>query len=67
MLGELSEAGHCISKEFYKKTENLETTDDRKTSEEPHGASDEAKLGLELELLVSFNLVKGGRVKVDLN
>ena len=67
MLGELSEAGHCISKEFHKKTENLETADDGKACEEPHRASNQTQLGLELDLLVSLSLVVGGRVKVDLN
>ena len=45
--------------------DDLNSADDRKPSEESHGASDEAQLGLRFDLLVSLNVVKGCRVKVD--
>ena len=47
------------------KEDNLNSTDDGKSSEKSHGASNEAQLCLRLNLLVSFDLVKGGRVKID--
>ena len=53
--------------EFDQKEDNLDAADDGESSEEPHGASDEAELCVELDLLVAFYLVKGRRVKVDLN
>ena len=53
--------------EFDQKEDNLDATDDGESSEEPHGASDEAELCVKLDLLVAFYLVKGCRVKVDLN
>ena len=60
---------HCnltwISPE--EKEDDLYATDDGEPSEEPHGASDETQLGLRLDLLVSLDVVKGRRVKVDLN
>ena len=34
---------------------------------ESHGASNETQLGLRLDLLVSLDVVKGRRVKVDLH
>ena len=49
------------------KEDDLNTTDDGESSEESHGASDETQLGLSLDLLVSLDLVVGGRVKVDLH
>ena len=45
---------------------DLHSADDGEASEESHGASNEAQLYLRLDLLVSFDLVKGGRVKIDL-
>ena len=53
--------------EFDQKEDNLDAADNRESSEETHGASDETKLCIKLDLLVSFYLVKGCRVKVDLN
>ena len=53
--------------EFDQKEDNLDATDDGESSEEPHGASDETKLCVKLNLLVAFYLVKGCRVKVDLD
>ena len=50
-----------------KKEDNLNPTDDGEASEESHGASNETQLGLRLDLLVSLDVVKGGRVKVDLH
>ena len=49
------------------KVNDLYSADDRKASEESHGASNEAQLCLRLDLLVSFDVVKCGRVKVDLH
>ena len=53
--------------EFDQKEDNLDAADNRESTEESHGASDEAELCIKLDLLVSFYLVKGCRVKVDLN
>ena len=49
------------------KEDYLDATDDGETSEKTHGASNETQLGLRLDLLVSLDVVKGRRVKVDLN
>ena len=49
------------------KEDDLNPTDDREASEEPHGASNKTQLGLRLDLLVSLDVVKGGSVKVDLH
>ena len=49
------------------KVNDLHPTDDGEASEESHGASNETQLGLRLDLLVSLDVVKGGRVKVDLH
>ena len=46
---------------------DLNPADDGKSSQESHGASDETQLGLRLDLLVSLDVVKGGRVKKDLH
>ena len=37
------------------------------TPKESHGASYETQLGLRLDHLVSFDVVKGGHIKVDLD
>ena len=47
------------------KQDDLNAADDGEAAEESHGASDEAQLGLRLDLLVSLDVVKGCRVKVD--
>ena len=49
------------------KEDDLNPTDDGEASEESHGASNETQLGLRLDLLVSLDVVEGGRVKVDLH
>ena len=49
------------------KEDDLNPTDDGEASEESHGASNETQLGLRLDLLVSLNVVKGGRVKEDMH
>ena len=49
------------------KEDDLNPTDDGESSEESHGASDETQLGLRLDLFVSLDVVKGGRIKVDLH
>ena len=50
-----------------KKEDDLNPTDDGEACEESHGASNKAQLGLHLDLLVSLDVVEGGRVKVDLH
>ena len=47
--------------------DDFNPTDDGKPSEKSHGATNEAQLGLELDLLVPLDLVEGGCVKVDLD
>ena len=49
------------------KEDDLDATDDGESSEKSHGASNKTQLGLHLDLLVLLNVVKGGRVKVDLH
>ena len=49
------------------KEDDLNPADDGESSEESHGASNEAQLGLQLYLLVSLDVVEGCRVKVDLH
>ena len=44
---------------------NLNATEDGEASEEPEGASNDSQLILQAVLDVSFNLVVGRRVKVD--
>ena len=39
------------------------STENREPSKEAHGSPNETQLSLEPDLLVSLNLVKGGRVK----
>ena len=50
-----------------KKEDDLDTADDGEPGEESHGASDETQLGLNLDLLVSLDVVEGRRVKEDLH
>ena len=54
-------------KEFDNKPNEFNSTDDGEASEKSHGASNETQLGLNLDLFVSLDLVKGGRVKVDMD
>ena len=49
------------------KEDDLNSTDDGEASEESHGASNETDLGLRLDLLISLDVVEGGRVEVDLH
>ena len=49
------------------KVDDFNSTDDGEASEETHGASDEADLVLQLDLLIPLDLVKGGCVKKDLD
>ena len=49
------------------KKDNLNPTDDGEPSEESHGASNKTQLGFRLDLLVSLDVVKGGRVKTNCN
>ena len=58
---------NCFSFSFQpeQKKDDLNATDDRESTEESHCASNETQLGLRLNLLVSLDVVKGCRVKVD--
>ena len=49
------------------KVDHFNSTDDRESSEETHGASDKTDLVLKFDLDVPLNLVKRGCVKEDLN
>ena len=49
------------------KEDDLDPADDGEPGEEPHGASDEAQLTLDLDLFVPLDVVEGRRVKVDLH
>ena len=55
------------SKKLGAKIENFNATDDWESSEKSHGASNQAQLAFETDLLVSFDLVVGGRVKEDVD
>ena len=61
----------CAFKSYKKlpqeKENYLNPTDDGESSKESHGASNETQLGLHIDLLVSFDVVKGGHIKVDLD
>ena len=61
----------CDDEEYWKRPEekedDLNPTDDREASEEPHGASNKTQLGLRLDLPVPLDVVKGGRVKENLH
>ena len=58
---------HKAEEKLDNKADDFNSTDDRKPSEKSHGATNEAQLGLELDLLVSLDLVEGGRVEEDLD
>ena len=49
------------------KEDDLNPTDDGEACEQSHSASNETQLALHLDLLVSLDVVEGGRVKVDLH
>ena len=49
------------------KEDDLDSADDGESRQESHGASDETQLGLDLDLLVSPDVVEGGCVKEDLH
>ena len=49
------------------KVYDLDPTEDGEACEEPHGAANEAKLGLQGHLHILLYLVVGGRVKIDLD
>ena len=49
------------------KEDDLNPADDGESREESHGSTNQAQLGLCLDLLVSLDVVEGGRVEVDLN
>ena len=47
--------------------DNLHCAKDGEACEESHGAADQTQLGVDCHLHISFNVVVGPRVKVDLN
>ena len=47
--------------------DDLNPTEDGEAGEEPHGAADEAELGLQGHLHIPLYLVIGGSVEVDLD
>ena len=47
--------------------DNLDPTEDGEACEEPHGAANETKLGLQGHLNIPLYLIIGGRVEVDLD
>ena len=49
------------------KVYDLDPTEDGEAGEEPHGAANEAKLGLQGHLHISLDLIVGGSVEVNLN
>ena len=49
------------------KVDDLDPTEDGEAGEEPHGATNEAKLGLQGHLHIPLYHVIGGCVKVDLD
>ena len=53
--------------ECEEKEDDLNTTDDGESCEKSHGASNQTYLGIKLDLLVFLYLVKGCRVKIDLD
>ena len=57
--------GDSLVQELGQKEDNLNATNDGEPREESHCASNEAQLSLHLDLLVSLDVVKGCRVKVD--
>ena len=54
-------------KKFDQKKKKLHSTDDRESSEKSHCASNQAKLGLKLDLLVFHNFIVGGRVEENVD
>ena len=54
-------------KELNDKVNDLNAAENGEASEEPHGAADEAELGLHSHFHISLNLVICGHVKVDLD
>ena len=53
--------------EFHCVVDNLNPTEDGEAGEEPHGATDEAELGLQGHLHIPLNLIIGGGVEVNLD
>ena len=54
-------------KKLYETVNDLDPTEDGEAGEEPHGAANEAELGLQGHLHILLYLVVGGRVKVDMD
>ena len=66
-LSNLCSWGSQWHEQLHKVVQNLHPTEDGEAGEEPHGAADEAELGLQGHLHIPLYLVIGGRVKVDLD
>ena len=49
------------------KEDDLNPADDRESREKSHGSTNQAQLGLGLDLLVSLDVVEGGGLKEDLH
>ena len=52
---------------FSNEVDNLHCTEDGEAGEESHGAADQTQLSIDCDLHISFYVVIGPRVKVDLN
>ena len=66
-LGKLHPGCPEWHEQFDCEVDNLDPTEDGEAGEEPHGAADEAELGLQGHLHISLYLVVGRRVEVDLD
>ena len=64
LIGPIYSQGH---EQLDGKVDNLNSTKDGEAGEEPHGAANEAKLGLKGHLHILLYLVIGGSVEVDLD
>ena len=56
-----------MADQLQEKEDDLNATDDWEPSEESHGSPNKTEGGGELDLLVPYDLVEGGRVEVDLD
>ena len=66
-LNHINPVGPKRPKEPEQEDDDLNTTDDRKSCQKSHGASNQAQLCVVLDLFVPLNVVKGCRVKIDLD
>ena len=67
LLGPLRSGRSESHEELADVVDNLNPTEDGEAGEEPHGATDEAELGLQGHLHIPLYLVVGGSVEVDLD